>query len=90
MYSRKYRIEKIEEMNAHNSIYNGVKGRVCYPAYLKAGERGWFLYERDEDWIEPVHRIHTSIIKSVEYTGTQIFVVTQNTKFTFTLIEENL
>lgn len=89
MYNKKYRIEKIEEFNRHNSIYDGVEGRVAYPAYLNIGERGWFLYEEDEYgfW---VHRIHTSVIKDVEYTrGNQIIVTTQNTKFTFTLIMNN-
>lgn len=89
MYNKKYRLEKIEEFNGHNSIYDCVEGRVAYPAYLNIGERGWFLYEEDEYgfW---AHRINTSVIKDVEYTrGNQIIVTTQNTKFTFTLIMNN-
>lgn len=89
MYNKKYRIDKIEEFNGHNPIYDGVEGRIAYPAYLNIGERGWFLYEEDEYgfW---VHRIHTSVIKDIEYTrGNQIIVTTQNTKFTFTLIANN-
>lgn len=87
MYNKKYRIEKIEEFRRHNDLYDGVEGRVCYLAYLNVGERGWFLYESN-DWIG-CHRIHTSIIKDVEYTrGNQIIVTTQNTKFTFTLIND--
>ena len=86
MYNKKYRLEKIEEFRRHNSIYDGMEGRVCYLAYLNVGKRGWFLYEEDEFgfW---AHRIHTSTIKNVDYTrGNQIIVTTKNTKFTFTLI----
>lgn len=86
MYNKKYILEKIEEMNGHNDIYDDVEGKTCYLAYLNVGERGWFLWE-DNDWFSTVHRIHTSVIKNVEYTrGNQIIVTTQNTKFTFTLI----
>ena len=86
MYNKKYRIEKIEEFNHHNPIYEGVEGYIAYPAYLNVGERGWFLWI--EDWLfkEFAHRIHTSIIESIEYIDDAIIVETQNTKFTFRLI----
>ena len=85
MFNKKYRIEKIEEFNHHNPIYEGVEGHIAYPAYLNVGERGWFLWI--EDWLfkEFAHRIHTSIIESVEYIDDVIIVETQNTKFTFRL-----
>ena len=86
MYNKKYILEKIEESNGHNSIYDGVEGRIAYPAYFNVGERGWFLWIEDGWFNEFAHRIHTSIVKDVEYTrGNQIVVTTQNTKFTFTL-----
>ena len=89
MYNKKYRLEKIEEMNRHNPIYEDAEGRVCYLAYLNIGERGWFLRE-DDDWLfGEVHRIHTSVVKDVVYTDNQVFVETRNTKFIFTLIEAN-
>ena len=89
MYNKKYILEKIEEFNTHNSIYDDIEGKTCYLAYLNVGERGWFLYE-DGDWFSTPHRIHTSVIKDVKYTrGNQIIVMTQNTKLTFTLINEN-
>ena len=85
MYNKKYRLEKIEEFGKHNIMYDGMIGKTCYLAYLNVGERGWFLYE-DNDWIR-CHRIHTSVIKDVEYNhGNQIIVTTQNTKFTFVVI----
>lgn len=90
MYNKKYILEKIEEFNGHNSIYDGVEGRVAYPAYFNVGERGWFLWIEDGWFNEFAHRIHTSIVKDVKYTrGNQIIVTTQNTKFTFTLIITN-
>ena len=89
MYNKKYRIEKIEEFNKHNDIYDAIEGAICYPAYFNVGERGWFLYIEDGGWYEYAHRIHTSVIEDVEYTrGNQIIVTTQNTKFTFTLVKE--
>ena len=83
MYSRRYVIESIEEFGNHNRIYDGVEGCICYPAYFKVGERGWFLYVEDLFFKEYAHRIHTSIIQSVEYTNDGIIVVTENTKFVF-------
>ena len=88
MYNKKYIIEKIEEYNGHNYIYDGIEGMVCYPAYFNVGERGWFLYIEDTKWYEYAHRIHTTEIKSVEYLDDGIIVETQNTKFTFRLVSE--
>lgn len=88
MYNKKYRLEKLEEFHKHNSIYDDMEGKVCYLAYLNVGERGWFLCEEDE-CLYP-HRIHTSVINSVDYPcDNQIIVTTENTKFTFTLITNN-
>ncbi len=86
MYNKKYRIEKIEELNGHNSIYDDVEGSIAYPAYFNIGERGWFLYI-ENGLYELAHRIHTSVINNVEYAEDgNIIVTTQNTKFTFTLV----
>jgi hypothetical protein len=84
MYSKKYRLEKIEEFNWHNNIYDDLEGTICYPAYFKVGERGWFLYTKDLFGV--AHRVHTSEIKRVDYVDDLIIVVTKNTKFTFKLI----
>lgn len=90
MYNKKYIIEKIEEFNNHNPIYEDLEGRVAYPAYFNVGERGWFIWIEDGWFNELAHRIHTSIVKDVEYTrGNQIIVTTQNTKLTFTLVMNN-
>lgn len=86
MYNKKYHIEKIEEYNGHNHIYDDVEGRICYPAYFNVGERGWFLWIEDNWFKEFAHRIHTSIVKNVEYIDDKIIVETQNTRFTFRLI----
>lgn len=88
MYSKKYRIEKIEELNRPNPIYESIEGSLCYPAYFNIGERGWFLYIEDGGWYEYAHRIHTSIIKSVEYIDDTIIVETQNTRFVFRLVSD--
>ena len=84
MYSKKYRLEKVEEFNKHNPTYENAKSRICYLAYLNIGECGWFLLESN-DWFGTVHRIRTSTIKNVEYVDDQVIVTTQNTKLTFIL-----
>lgn len=85
MYNKKYILTKIEEFNRHNPLYDDIEGSTCYLAYLNAGERGWFLYET-RDFLNYPHRVHTSIIKNVEYTDHQVIVETQNTRFTFDLM----
>ena len=87
MYNKKYIIEKIEEFNNHNPLYDDIEGHICYLAYLNVGERGWFLHETN-DWFASAHRVHTSVIKKVEYLDNKIIVETQNTRLTFKLISE--
>lgn len=91
MYNKKYILKKIEEFNGHNPIYDGVEGKIAYPAYFNVGDRGWFLWIEDcfYSWYrEHAHRIHTSIIESIEYIDNQIIVKTQNTRFVFEVISE--
>lgn len=88
MYNKKYIIEKIEEFNGHNDIYDGVEGRIAYPAYFNVGERGWFLWVEDSWFKEFAHRIHTSVIKSIEYVHDTIIVETENTRITFRLVDK--
>lgn len=89
MYNKKYRLEKIEQFNRPNYIYLEMEGRLCYLVYFNVGERGWFLYETGDMFDDIPHRVHTSTVKNVEYTrGNQVIVTTQNTRFTFTLINE--
>ena len=88
MYNKKYRLEKIEEFNGHNYIYDDMEGNVCYLAYFKEGERGWFLHETNglEALFMSAYRIHTSPVESVEYLEDAVIVKTRNTRFTFRLI----
>ena len=86
MYNKKYRLDEIEELGKQNPIYEDMKGKICYLAYLSIGERGYFLYEDNDDWFDVPHRIQTSIIKDVEYVDSQVVVVTQNTKYMFKLM----
>ena len=86
MYSKKYELVSFEEFNRHNALYDDILNSTCYLVYFNVGERGWFLYEEKYGFSTP-HRIHTSVVKDVEYTrGNQVIVTTQNTKFTFELI----
>ncbi len=82
-YDKKYILDKIEELGSHNPIYEGMEGKICYLAYLKTGERGWFLCDTNDSF-NPVHRIHTSEIQRTDYINDEkIIVTTQNTKFVF-------
>ena len=87
MYNKKYIFASYEELNKHNFLYEDLVGCVCYLAYLKPGERGWYLYERPDDIVP--HRVHTSIVKDVKYADNgDIIVTTENTRFTFTEVVE--
>ena len=92
MYSKKYRLEEVEEFNGNNPIYEDAKGCICYPAYLKVGERGWLLCETDHYSGAYPHRLHTSVIQDVAYTKdfkvSSIIVTTENTRLVFKLVEE--
>ena len=81
MYNKKYILELVEELDGHNDIYDDIEGSICYPAYFNIGERGWFLYEAN--YFGKANRIHTSIIKNVEYIDDMILVETENTRFIF-------
>lgn len=87
MYNKKYRFERIEQLNRPNYIYLDMEGRVCYPAYLNPGERGWILYEKEDELDRIPHRLHTSLIQNVEYTDNSIVITTMNTRFTLKVIE---
>lgn len=93
MYNKKYYFEKIEQFSGRyvwgssNPVYDGMQGRVCYPAYLNLGERGWILYEREDEPGCYPHRLHTSIIQEVEYTDDRIVVTTEHTRLTLKVCE---
>ena len=86
MYNKKYRLVEIEEFNKYNPVHDNIRGKICYLAYLNEGERGWFLYETD-DVFDPIHRIHTSTVKEVQYARCgEIIVFTRNTKYVFQVV----
>lgn len=86
MYNKKYKLTKIKT-ETYNPIHDDMENTVCFLAYLNIGERGWFLY-RPNDWFDKMHRVHTSVIKEVEYTDNKVVVTTQNTVYVFELINE--
>jgi hypothetical protein len=93
MYSKKYILENVEEFGRHNPIYDNAKGHICYPAYLKVGERGWLLYEvrLEDEWMAYPHRLYTSIIKNVDYVigdDFRIVIDTEHTRLTLKAVKE--
>lgn len=66
MFSTKYRLVEIADRKRYNPLYEDAEGSICYLAYFKVGERGWFLYEAEDDFFAPAHRLHTSEVQSVE------------------------
>lgn len=85
MYNKKYNLREINELRKPNPMHEEILNTTCYLAYLNQGERGWFLCDMN-DMFGGIHRIHTSIIKSVEYNDTEIVVTTENTVYIFTEI----
>lgn len=85
MHNVKYRLTDITS-SEKNELHEELKNKVCYIAYLNIGERGWFLYDT-EMFLEPVHRIHTSIVKNVEYTrDNRVILTTEHTTYVFKAI----
>lgn len=85
MYSKKYILNKVDEFGGHNPTYDNKLGCICYPAYLRVGERGWLLceYQKEDEWMAYPHRLHTSIIKNVEYfRDGRIVIETKHTRLT--------
>ena len=89
MYSKKYRLQSIETAN-ENPIHGEILGKVCYLAYFKVGERGWFLCDTEASSDRHVHRIHTSEVKVVEYhtRSHRVIVYTENTKYVFGVVSD--
>ena len=86
MYNKKYILKEIQEYRKHNSLYDDAEGAICYPAYFRVGERGWFLLQKND--FEWPHRIQTSVVQAVVYKDNRIIVITENTKFTFEVVDE--
>lgn len=93
MYDKKFRLIRITK-DDYNSLphsrrhfYGNMSGRLCYLGFFKIGERGWFLCENGDEF-DPVHRIHTSVVKDVKYEENgNIIVTTENTVYTFEVEE---
>jgi len=89
MYSKKYILEKVEEFNGHNRIYDKIEGTICYLAYFKEGERGLFLHEYDDSILKTIRRVHTSIVQNTKAQGNYFIVQTSNTRFSFREVESD-
>lgn len=88
-YNKKYRAVSVKTAEPRE-VHNEVEGKICYPAYFKVGERGWFLCEMSEV-LSPttIHRIHTSTVQKVDYANNKITVYTENTTYEFEEVCEN-
>lgn len=90
MFSTRYRIEDIEEFSKSNLMHDAIRGKICYPAYFKVGERGMFLVDTEkEPIIYRYDRIITSPVKEVVTTRDGGFTVTtKNSKYIFKALME--
>lgn len=87
MFNTKYRLVEIADRKRYNPLYEDAEGSICYLAYFKVGERGWFLYEVEDDFFAPAHRMHTSEVQSVEFTDNGgVIVKTKNATYKFAVI----
>lgn len=87
MYSKKYKLVEFDEILRTNTFHDTILGCTCYLAYLKPGERGWFLYK--PEWLDqfaPVRRVHTSPVQDVVYLDNgDVILTTKNTRYVFAL-----
>lgn len=66
--------------NPYHDEWNGREGGIID---VPIGERGWLFYKSKHDEYMPWHRIHLSIIKSVEEDDAgNIHIETMNTLYT--------
>ena len=81
MYDIKYKLDSIVT-GGYNPFHNELLlSDYCCLAYLKEGERGWFLaFYKGE---EIPHRVQTSIIQKVVKNNDAIVVSTEHTDYTF-------
>lgn len=87
MFDHRYRLEEIiSKTDVEAKDKEDFLGKICYPAYFKVGERGWFLRETDGCTYAP-DRIITPKIEKVEWNGANFTVETENTIYKFMQIE---
>ena len=82
MFSSRYRLVSIISSKNESQKQEDFLGKICYPAYFKVGENGWFLCETDGCTYAP-DRIRTSEVKNVGWDGTNFTVETVNTIYKF-------
>ena len=83
MFNYRYRLKEIiSKTDVEAKDKEDFLGKICYPAYFKVGENGWFLCETDGCTYAP-DRIRTSEVKNVGWDGTNFTVETVNTIYKF-------
>lgn len=88
MFNHRYRLEEIiSKIDVKAKDKEDFLGKICYPAYFKVGENGWFLCETDGCTYAP-DRIRTSEVKNVEGSYDRFTVTTNNSRYTFVAIKE--
>lgn len=87
-YNRKFICVGVKSKHPQ-PLHNAIIGAVCYPAYVKEGERAWILVAFDEG--KP-HRLHTSNVIGTYFeeitsdevvTGYRFTIETENTEYVF-------
>lgn len=87
MFNRRYRLKEIiSKTGVEEKDKEDFLGKICYPAYFKVGENGWFLCETDGCTYAP-DRIRTSGVEKIEWNCTDFTVETENTIYKFMQIE---
>lgn len=81
MYDKRYILRYITEP-PDESLYSDIVGNVCYPAYFRVGEKGWFLMMNDVENDVP-QRVCIPVVKSVQFAGDGFVVRTEGRRFSF-------
>jgi len=87
-FNKKYRAVSVKSTD-NREVHDNIRGKICYPAYFKVGERGWFLCEMSDILFPtPVHRMNTSTVRKVEYYDNGFTVFTENTTYEFEEVDD--
>lgn len=84
-FNKKYRAVSVKAKEPRD-IHDEIRGKICYPAYFKVGECGWFLcnvFDVSFPTHDTLHRMSTSTVKRVEYYDNGFTVYTENTVYEF-------
>lgn len=71
------------ESNRKNYIHDFINGKEAVILEANCGEPAWFAYKLPDDTVTPWHRVHTSLVKSVDVSPLEFKIITENSTYVF-------